>query len=40
MALWNDIGELIHSMWEDETNPIFTKEECNKLAVENCFVDK
>lgn len=40
MAVWNDIGELIHSMWADEENQIFTREECDKLAHNEGFVNK
>lgn len=40
MAVWNDIGELIHSMWADEENQIFTREECDKLAHDEGFVNK
>lgn len=37
MALWNNIGELIHSMWEKTDS--FTREDCNNLAKENNYVD-
>ena len=37
MAVWNDIGELIHLMWSnDETS--FTREDCDNLAKENYYV--
>lgn len=32
MAIWNDIGELIHFMWADEKDKVFTKKDCDDLA--------